>query len=125
MAPVYGFDAATGAYWGLYVNGVSSEVGADGVVLQPGRHGGLVLRRMVDRASELGARRIRPDAPLSASDNVAWGSYGGNAAGFAEGSLPLMEASADLSWTQSLLRTESAYANVSNLLVVDDLIYGC
>ena len=120
---VYGFDAATGAYWGLYVNGVSSEVGADGVVLQPGDTVVWYYGAWSTELPNLAPEGFAPDAPLSASDNVAWGSYGGNAAGFAEGSLPLMEASADLSWTQSLLRTESAYANVSNLLVVDGLVY--
>ncbi|MDO4443022.1 MAG: DUF4430 domain-containing protein [Slackia sp.] len=33
---VLGWDAATGKYWCLYVNGVQSELGASGVVLQEG-----------------------------------------------------------------------------------------
>ncbi len=63
------------------------------------------------------------DVPLTPSDNVAWGSFGGDAAGVTTGTLPLTQESATLSWTKDLLQTEGNFANVSNLLVVDDMIY--
>ncbi len=63
------------------------------------------------------------DVPLVPSDNVAWGSFGGDDAGVATGMLPLAQESAKLSWTKDLLQTEGNFANVSNLLVVDDMVY--
>lgn len=63
------------------------------------------------------------DVPLIPSDNVAWGSFGGDAAGVTTGMLPLAQESAKLSWTKDLLQTEGNFANVSNLLVVDDMVY--
>lgn len=76
-----------------------------------------------DEGTVNGGAESASDAPLAASDNVAWGSFGGDAAGVTTGELPLAQESAELSWEQDLLRTEGGFANVSNLLVVDGLVY--
>lgn len=76
-----------------------------------------------DEGTVNGGAESASDAPLAASGNVAWGSFGGDAAGVTTGALPLAQESAELSWEQDLLRTEGGFANVSNLLVVDGLVY--
>lgn len=120
---VYGYDAETGAYWGLYVNGVSSDVGMSSVELQPGDTVVWYYGPYATELPNVAPEGFAPDAPLAPSDDVAWGSFGGDAAGVAAGELPLSQAGADLSWTQGLLRTEGSFANVSSLLVVDGLVY--
>lgn len=120
---LYAWDEATGAYWGLYVNGVSSSVGASSVVLKPGD----VVTwcyAPYDESGQLPARQegFSPDAPL-ADLGSAWASYAGSNAGKAEGSLPITGQSAHLSWRQGLLQSEGAYANSSDLLIVDGKVY--
>lgn len=118
---VYGWDEATGAYWGLYVNGVSSEVGAGSVELKPGD---VVSWYYGPYGKELPNQHpgFAPDAPLTDYES-AWPGYAGENAGAAAGVLPIMEQSAKASWQQTLLRTEGGFANASDPLVIDGMVF--
>lgn len=114
-----GWDPETGSFWSLYVNGEASSVGASGAVLEDGDvvswvycNGSSVMPSVFDGESAL------------PSFDAQWGNNGGSAAGAASSALPTMTKSSKLAWKQTLADTTTgASASVSDLLVVDGLVY--
>lgn len=115
----YSWDSQTGSYWALYVNGKASSVGASSVVLE----GGDVVSWVYCNGAPVMPSVSDEEASLP-SFEAAWGNNGGSDAGKASSALPTMSKSSKLAWKQTVADiSDGASASVSDLLVVDGLVY--
>lgn len=93
-----GYDAVTGKYWCLYVNGKASDVGADGVVLKAGDTVSWVYTTYGAPMPDPGDITIDPTAPRPDYEadhpEFAGSTAGGNVVG-----APTPVTGAELSWT--------------------------
>ena len=113
----YGWDAATGRYWQLYVNGTYSNVGADGVTLKPGDKIQWVYAS--DGEKPLEGLIVDPSAQGPDWDSD-WSGFT-SADKVTEAPVPTKDAEAK--WVATLKSSSEWNTSVSDPLLVGDYVY--
>ena len=120
---VYGYDAASGAYWQLFVNGRSSDVGASGVVLAPGDR---ITWSYSSWGTPLPAPPITlvPNAPHP-SVEASWPAFRGPAQNLATsgGLTPVNPEATKALWTQQIRPAADWATYVSEPILVDQRLW--
>ncbi len=113
----YGWDAATGKYWQLYVNGTYSNVGADGVTLKPGdkiqwvyaSDGEKPLEGLIVDPSAQGPNWDSDWSGFTSADKVT--------------DAPVPTEDAEAKWVVELKSSSEWNTSVSDPLLVGDFVY--
>jgi hypothetical protein len=123
---VLGWDASTGAYWHLFVNGKASQVGASSVSIANGDEVVWYYCTDSDDLPKSDALVVDPTATRPTGLEAAWPGYKGtDETGVVRGlSTPVPGSStyAKLDWAQSRTTT-SMFVNASDAIVVNGDVY--
>ncbi|MGI6230020.1 MAG: DUF4430 domain-containing protein [Tractidigestivibacter sp.] len=121
-----GYDASTGAYWHLFVNGEMSQVGASSVTISPGDEVVWYYCTDSDSLPDTDALVVDPTAERPESYESDWAGYKGtDGTGVVRGlATPVSESgtSAKLDWSQSRL-TQDMFVNASDAIIVNGDVY--
>ncbi|MEE8675130.1 DUF4430 domain-containing protein [Tractidigestivibacter scatoligenes] len=123
---VLGWDASTGAYWHLFVNGKASQVGASSVNIANGDEVVWYYCTDSDSLPKSDALVVDPSATRPTSLSAAWPGYKGtDETGVVRGlatPVPGSSTYARLDWAQSRTTT-SMFVNASDAIVVNGNVY--
>lgn len=123
---VLGWDAATNAYWHLFVNGKMSQVGAGSVNIANGDEVVWYYCADADNLPKSDALVVDPTATRPVDLSAAWPGYKGtDETGVVRGLLTPVPGSgtyAKLDWAQSRLTT-AMYVNASDAIIVNGDVY--
>ncbi len=123
---VLGWDASTGAYWHLFVNGKASQVGASSVNIANGDEVVWYYCTDSDSLPKSDALVVDPSATRPTSLSAAWPGYKGtDETGVVRGlatPVPGSSTYARLDWAQSRTTT-SMFVNASDAIVVNGDVY--
>lgn len=121
-----GWDATTGAYWHLFVNGTASQVGASSVNIANGDEVVWYYCTDTDGLPKSDALVIYPTVTRPTGYDAAWPGYKGtDETGVVRGlSTPVSSSTtyAKLDWAQSRLTT-AMYVNASDAIIVNGEVY--
>lgn len=116
-----GYDADTGAYWQLYVNGASSELGAGSVVLEEGDSIVWGYAAYGDEQPDPDELPIDPDAERPDYD-ASWVGFG-NAGGTTLVNVPTPSEAADEKWAIDLRPEGTQYISAGDPIIAGGSIY--
>ncbi len=123
---VLGWDASTGAYWHLFVNGKASQVGASSVNIANGDEVVWYYCTDSDSLPKSDALVVDPSATRPTSLSAAWPGYKGtDETGVVRGlatPVPGSSTYARLDWAQSRTTT-SMFVNASDAIIVNGEVY--
>ena len=123
---VLGWDASTGAYWHLFVNGKASQVGASSVNIANGDEVVWYYCMDSDSLPKSDALVVDPSATRPTSLSAAWPGYKGtDETGVVRGlatPVPGSSTYARLDWAQSRTTT-SMFVNASDAIIVNGEVY--
>ena len=121
-----GYDAATGKWWQLFINGESATVMASNYVLKEGDQVVWYYCTDSDNLPKSDALVVDPSATRPTSLSAAWPGYRGtDETGVVRGistSVPGSGTYAKLDWAQSRLTT-AMYVNASDAIIVNGEVY--
>lgn len=116
-----GYDADSGAYWQLYVNGVSSELGAGSVVLEEGDSIVWGYAAYGEEQPDPDELPIDPDAERPDYD-ASWVGFG-NAGGTTLVNVPTPGEAADEKWAIDLRPEGTQYISAGDPIIAGGSIY--
>ena len=117
-----GWDAATGQYWQLFVNGKASEFGAGSVVLQPGDEIVWCYSAYGSELPDPGEVVIVPDAPRPSFD-AAWSGFADGMGGSSVANRPTPTESAEAAWTYDYRAGLPDMAAASEPVIVNGRVF--
>ena len=124
---VLGYDAATGKYWQLFVNGESSSLGASSVELKAGDTISWIYSASGENKPEVGDIVVNPAAPRP-NWQPTWNGFG-NGGSSAITNVPTPSGSTTQSWATNLMPDgyESQWGTfyVGDPLIVGGYVYAC
>ncbi len=117
-----GYDASTGKYWQLFINGEAATVGAGSYALQAGDSVVWCYSAYGESLPDSAEVVVDPDAPRPSYDS-SWPGYASGAAGGAVVVSPTPTQSTSLSWAYDYREDASATSGVSDPLIVNGDLY--
>ncbi len=121
-----GYDATTGKYWQLFINGVASDVGASGYALKEGDKVTWYYSASGSGAvSDDGSSPpVTVDPTASHTDLPAgWTGYNSGSGASTTTAAPTTSDTTQVSWSASLQDDGTQYVNISDPLIVNDAVY--